>query len=49
MQGEQIQNKIQMTDVTHTDDIHVSMHTSSEDEDMPVMYEDESRNPTESY
>ena len=47
MQGEQIQNKIQMPSDTHTDDTHVSMHASSEDEDMPVMYDDEPRNPRE--
>jgi hypothetical protein len=47
LQGEQIQNKIQVTDDIHTDDINVSIHVSSEDEDMPVMYDDESRNPRE--
>jgi hypothetical protein len=44
IQGDQIQNKMKMTDETHTDDIHVSMHASSEDEDMLVMY-DEPRTP----
>jgi hypothetical protein len=36
-----------MADDIHADDIHVSMHASSEDEDMPVMYDDEPRNPRE--
>ncbi len=39
IQGKQIQNKIQMTY-----DIHVSMHTSTEDDNIPVMYDDEPRN-----
>jgi hypothetical protein len=39
IQGEQIQNKIKMTD-----DIHVSMHVSTEDDNIPVMYDDEHRN-----
>ena len=36
IQGEQIQNKIKMTD-----DIHVSMHVSTEHDNIPVMYDDE--------
>ncbi len=35
IQGEQIQNKIKMTN-----DIHVSMHASTEDDNIPVMYDD---------
>ena len=42
IQGEQIQNKTKMTD-----DIHVSMHVSTEDDNIPVMYDDEPRNPRE--
>ena len=30
-----------------TDDIHVSMHASTEDDKTPVMYDDEPRNPRE--
>ena len=36
IQGQQIQNKIKMTD-----DIHVSMHVSTEHDNIPVMYDDE--------
>jgi hypothetical protein len=42
IQGEQIQNKIKMTY-----DIHVSMHVSTEDDNIPVMYDDEHRNSRE--
>jgi hypothetical protein len=42
IQGEQIQNKIKMTD-----DMHVSMHVGTEDDNIPVMYDDEPRNPRE--
>ena len=42
IQGEQIQNKIKMTD-----DIHASMHVITEDDNIPVMYDDEPRNPRE--
>jgi hypothetical protein len=42
IQGEQIQNKIKMTD-----DIHVSMQVSTEDDTIPVVYDDEPHNPRE--
>ncbi len=42
IQDEQIQNKIKMTD-----DIHVSMHVGTEDDNIPVMYDNEPRNPRE--